>query len=105
MIYLKQKRGGQGPVSLHLVTRPPPQSVQCLLPTGSYPQTADDEAAPDAGPMDPSSAGETEVAKAVKAWIALILPSPPRPAELEGKRKMGFLAKSRSQSLVEKKAI
>ena len=70
---------------------------------GSYPQTSDDEAAPDTGPMDPSSAGETEVAEAVKAWIVLILSSPPRPAELEGKRKMDFLAKSRSKSLVEKR--
>ena len=72
---------------------------------GPYPQTSDDDAALDAGPMDPSSARETEVVKAVKAWIALIPPSPPLPAELEGKQKMGFLAKSRSQSSVEKKAI
>ena len=41
----------------------------------------------------------------VKAWIA---PTPPDPlllVEGEGKRKMGFLAKSKFWSLVEKKAI
>ena len=48
-------------------------------------------------------AGETEVAEVVKAWIALILPSPPPPAEVEGKRKMDFLAKSRSQMFGGKK--
>ena len=40
----------------------------------------------------------------VKAQIALTLPDPLLLVEVEGKRKMGFLAKSRSQSLVEEKA-
>ena len=39
----------------------------------------------------------------VKARIALIPPSPPLPAEVEGKRKMDFPVKSKSQSLVGKK--
>ena len=49
-------------------------------------------------------AGETEVAEVVKAWIALIPPSPPPLAEAEGKRRMDFPAKSKSQSLVGKRA-
>ena len=47
----------------------------------------------------------TEVAEVVKAWIVLILPDPLLLAEGEGKRRMDFLVKSRSQSLVEKRAI
>ena len=39
----------------------------------------------------------------VKAQIALTPPDPLLLVEVEGKRKMDFLAKSRSQSLVEKK--
>ena len=39
----------------------------------------------------------------VRARIALTLPDPLLLAEVEGKRRMDFLAKSRSQSLVEKK--
>ena len=39
----------------------------------------------------------------VKAQIALTPPDPPLLAEVEGKRKVDFLAKSKSQSLVEKK--
>ena len=78
---------------------------------GPYPQTSDDDTTSDVGLMDPSSqkkgegAEATEVAEVVKAWIA---PTPPDPlllAEGEGKRKMGFLAKSKFRSLVEKKAI
>ena len=41
----------------------------------------------------------------VRARIALTPPDPLPLAEVEGKRRMDFLAKSRSQSLVEKKAI
>ena len=41
----------------------------------------------------------------VKARIALTLPDPLLLAEVEGKRKMDFLAKSRSQSSVGKRAI
>ena len=61
--------------------------------------------------MDPSSckkgegARATEVAEVVKAQIALTLPDPLLLVEGEGKRKMDFLAKSKSQSLVGKRAI
>ena len=48
---------------------------------------------------------ETEVAEVVKAWIALIPSGSPLVAEVEGKRKMDFIAKSKSQSLVGKRAI
>ena len=41
----------------------------------------------------------------VKAQIALTLPDPLLLVEVEGKRKMDFLAKSKSQSLVGKRAI
>ena len=49
-------------------------------------------------------ARETEVVEVVRARIALIPPSPLPPAEVEEKRKMDFLAKSKSQSLVGKRA-
>ena len=49
-------------------------------------------------------AGGTEVAEVERAQIALILPSPPPPVEVDGKRRMDFLAKSKSQSLVGKRA-
>ena len=41
----------------------------------------------------------------VKAWIVPILPDPLLLVEGEGKRRMDFLVKSRSQSLVQKRAI
>ena len=41
----------------------------------------------------------------VKAGIAPTLPGPLLLVEGEGKRKMGFLAKSKFRNLVEKKAI
>ena len=78
---------------------------------GPYPQTSDDDATSDVGLMDPSSqkkgegAEATEVAEVVKARIA---PTPSDSlllVEGEGKKKMGFLAKFKFQSLVEKKAI
>ena len=78
---------------------------------GPYPQTSDDDATSNVGLVDPSSrrkgkgTRETEVAEVVRAQIALTPPDPLPLAEVEGKRKMDFLAKSRSQSLVEKKAI
>ena len=78
---------------------------------GPYPQTSDDDATSDVGLVDPSSRrkgkrnGETEVAEAVRARIALTPPEPLLLAEVEGKRRMDFLAKSRSQSLVGKRAI
>ena len=77
---------------------------------GPYPQTSDDDATSDVGLVDPSShkkegAGATEVVKVVKAQIALTPPDPLLLAEVEGKRKMDFLAKSRSQSLVGERGI
>ena len=50
-------------------------------------------------------AGATEVAEVVKAQIALTPPDPLLLVEVEGKRKMDFLVKPKSQSLVGKKAI
>ena len=47
----------------------------------------------------------TEVAKAATAQMVLISPNPLLLVEGEGRRKMGFLAKSKFQSLVGKRAI
>ena len=47
----------------------------------------------------------TEVAEVVKAPTALTLSNPLPLGEAEGRRKMGFLAKSKSQSLVGRRAI
>ena len=79
---------------------------------GPYPQTSDDDVTSDVGLVDPSSrrkegkeAVVAEVAEVVKAQTALT-PSNPLPlGEAEGRRKMGFLAKSKSQSLVGKRVI
>ena len=63
---------------------------------GPFPQTSDDDTTLDVGP---------EVAGVEKVQTALT-PSDPLPLEeVEGKRKMDFLAKSKSQSLVGKRAI
>ena len=78
---------------------------------GPYPQTSDDDATSDVGLWIPplvgkgKGTGETEVAEVVRARIALTLPDPLPLVGVEGKRRMDSLAKSRSQSLVEKKAI
>ena len=78
---------------------------------GPYPPTSDDDATSDVGLVDPSSRKKgrrsraTEVAEVVKARIALTPPDPLLLAEVEEKRKMDFLAKSRSQSLVGKRGI
>ena len=47
----------------------------------------------------------TEAAEGVKAQTALTSSGPLPLGEVEGKRKMDFLAKSKSQSLVGKRAI
>ena len=47
----------------------------------------------------------TEAAEVVKAQTALTLPGPLPLEEAEEKRKMDFLAKSKSQSLVGKRVI
>ena len=76
---------------------------------GPYPQTSDNDVTSDVGLVGPPLAGKGKeaviagVAKVVKAQTALT-PSNPLPlGEAEGRRKMGFLAKSKSQSLVGKK--
>ena len=50
-------------------------------------------------------AAGAEEAKAERAQTALTSSDPPPPAEAEGRRRMGFLAKSRSQSLVGRRVI
>ena len=49
-------------------------------------------------------AGGTEVTEVERAQIALILPSPPPPVEVDGKRRMDFLAKSKIPEFGGKKA-
>ena len=49
-------------------------------------------------------AGGIEEAEVGRAQIALILPDPPPPVEVDGKRRMDFLAKSKSQSSMGRKA-
>ena len=78
---------------------------------GPYPPTSDDDITSDGGLVDPSSrrkeksAAGAEEAEAEMAQTALT-PSDPLPlAEAEGRRKMGFLAKSRFQSLVGRRVI
>ena len=78
---------------------------------GPYPQTSDDDVTSDVGLVDPPLAGKgkeamaTEAAKVVNAQTALT-PSDPLPlGEVEERRKTNFLAKSKSQSLVGKRAI
>ena len=78
---------------------------------GPYPQTSDDDITSDVGLVDPPLTGKGKeavvagVAEVVKAPTALT-PSNPLPlVEAEGRRKMDFLAKSKSQSLVGKRVI
>ena len=78
---------------------------------GPYPQTSDDDVTSDGGLVDPSSCRKgkrgvvAEEAEVERAQTALT-PSDPLPlGEAEGRRKMGFLAKSKSQSLVGKGVI
>ena len=78
---------------------------------GPYPPTSDDDVTSDGGLVDPSShrkgkgAMGAEEAEAERAQTALT-PSDPLPlAEAEGRRRMGFLAKSRFQSLVGRRVI
>ena len=78
---------------------------------GPYPQTSDDDATSDVGLVTPhltrkgEGAEATEVAEVVKARMVPIPPDPLLLVEGEGKRRMDFLAKSRFQSLVGKRAI
>ena len=78
---------------------------------GPYPLTFEDEAASDAAQPTPllvkgqEGAGGAEVAEVVKAQIALTPPSPPPLAEVDGKRKMDSLSRSRYRSLAGRRAI
>ena len=63
---------------------------------GPYPQTSDDDVTSDGGLVE---------AKVERAQTALTPSDPLPPGEAEGRRKMGFLAKSKSQSLVGKRVI
>ena len=78
---------------------------------GPYPQTSDDDVTSYGGLVDPPPTGKgkeatgAEEAEAERAQTAPTPSDPPPLAEAEGRRKMGFLAKSRSQSLVGKRVI
>ena len=78
---------------------------------GPYPQTSDDDAILDVGLVDPSSHRKgkrscgNRGSRSGEAQTALTLSGPLPLEEAEGKRKMDFLAKSKSQSLVGKRAI
>ena len=106
-----KKRGPKTGLSPSRRSTTSPASKVPLPIRGPYPQTSDDDATSDVGLVDPSSHKKgrrgqaTEVAGVVKARIALTPPDPLLLVEVEGKRKMDFLAKSRSQSLVGKRAI
>ena len=109
--YEAEKRGPKTGLSPSRRSTTSPASKVLLPIRGPYPQTSDDDATSDVGLVDPSSRKKgrrgraTEVAGVVKARIALTPPDPLLLVEVEGKRKMDFLAKSRSQSLVGKRAI
>ena len=78
---------------------------------GPYPQTSDDDATSDVGLADPTSLKKgrrSQGNRGSRSGEARIVSFPPDPlllVEGEGKRRMDFLAKSKSQSLVEKRAI
>ena len=78
---------------------------------GPYPPTSDDDVTSDGGLVDPPPAGKekgavgAEEAKAERAPTALTPSGPPPLAEAEGRRRMGYLAKSRFQSLVGRRVI
>ena len=106
-----ERRGPKdGPSPSHRLTTSSVGKIPSPI-RGSYPQTSDDDITSDGGLVNPPLAGKGKeamvagVAKVVKAPTALT-PSNPLPlGEAEGRRKMGFLAKSKSQSLVGKRAI
>ena len=99
-------------VALRLVARPPHRSARYLPPWGvptrrprmmTSPQMEVWWTPPPTG-KEKGAVGAEE-AEAERAQTALT-PSDPLPlAEAEGRRRMGFLAKSRSQSLVGRRVI
>ena len=111
-IHLKPREGAQRMVALRLVARPPPQSARYLPPWGvpthrplmmMSPQMKVWWIPPPAG-KEKGAAGAEE-AEVERAQTALTPSDPPPLAEAEGRRKMGFLAKSKSQSLVGRRVI
>ena len=105
-IHLRPRERVHRMVALHLVARPPHRSARYLPPWGvpthrplmTSPQMEVWWTPPPAG-KEKGAAGAEE-AKAERAPTALTLSGPPPLAEAEGRRRMGFLAKSRFQSLV-----
>ena len=99
-------------VALRLVARPPHQLARHLPPWGvpthrplmmTSPQMEVWWTPPPAG-KEKGATGAKE-AKAERAQTALTPSDPPPLAEAEGRRRMGFLAKSRFQSLVGRRVI
>ena len=111
-IHLRPRERVHRMVALHLVARPPHRSARYLPPWGvpthrplmmTLPQMEVWWTPPPAGKE--KGAAEAEEAEAERAQTALT-PSDPLPlAKAEGRRRMGFLAKSRSQSLVGRRVI
>ena len=111
-IHLKLREGVQRMVTLCLVARPPPQLARYLLPWGvptHRPLTTTSPQMEAWWTPPPTGKGKeatgAEEAEAERAQTALTPSDPLPPAEAEGRRKMGFLAKSRFQSLVGKRVI
>ena len=111
-IHLKPRERVHRMVALRLVAQPPHRSARYLPPWGvptrqplmtTSPQMEVWWTPPPTG-KEKGAAGAEE-AKAERAKTALTPSDPPPPAEAEGRRRMGFLAKSRSQSLVVRRVI
>ena len=111
-IHLRPRERVHRMVALHLVARPPRQSARYLPPWGvpthrplmtTSPQMEVWWTPPPAG-KEKGAAGAEE-AKVERTQTTLTPSDPPPLAEAEGRRKMGFLAKSRFQSLVGRRAI
>ena len=111
-IHLRPREGVHRMVALRLVAQPPPQLARYLPPwkvpthrplTMTSPQMEVWWTPPPTGKK--KGATGAEEAESERARTALT-PSDPLPlAEAEGRRKMGFLAKSRFQSLVRRRVI
>ena len=111
-IHLRPREGVHRMVALRLVARPPHPSARYLPPWGvptHRPLTTMSPQIEVWWTPPPSGKGKramgAEEAEAERDQTALT-PSNPLPlAEAEGRRKMGFLAKSRFQSLVGRRVI
>ena len=111
-IHLRPRERVHRMVALRLVARPPHRSARYLPPWGvptrrplttTSPQMEVWWTPPLAG-KEKEAAGAEE-AEVERAQAALTLSDPLPLAEAEGRRRMGFLAKSRSQSLVGRRVI